>query len=361
MTEHIREPQHGVEEWSSLIHEHRYLQNGAYSRDRSPLPISVKRSYVQLKACDEILDFDEVGVGVYSQNNEDGILLYIFSRIGMTTKRSVEIGCDLSGSTVGVPEGNSLNLIINMGFDGLIVDIDADKVASIQHFFAQALPTKHFHAPAQGETPAHYFSPLIVAREVNADNINGILTDAGFVGELDLMSIDVDGPDLEIWQAVKVASPRVVVVEVNNRLPFDQPVYGQATTSSAPPETLEYQKWYGSSLAAACTVAHEKGYVFVGMGSTADQRDLRSARRVAGGNSRAAARGVFEPPDEPDAATNPAASVRHRRSRAFEDLAPRSGCSLREHCGVADFPHACRSGYEIECWLLRRRTGTAAC
>ena len=250
------------------LNETRYLQNGAYSRDRTPLSIAIKQYYLQLKTCREELDFDEAGVGVYSQNNEDGILLYIFSKIGMTTKRSVEIGCDVTGSTVGIPEGNSINLIVNMAFDGLIIDRDANHVGAIRHFFAQALPTKHYHSPAQVDTPAHYFSPAVVAREVSAENVNALLEEAGFAGELDLLSIDVDGPDLEIWKAIKVANPRVVIIEVNNRLPFDQLIYDHETRSNMPPDTLEYQASSGSSLAAVCMVAEEKGYIFIGMGTT---------------------------------------------------------------------------------------------
>ena len=52
----------------------------------------------------------------FSQNGEDGILLYIFSLIGMTNRRALEICC---GDGI---ECNATNLIVNHGFDGLLID-----------------------------------------------------------------------------------------------------------------------------------------------------------------------------------------------------------------------------------------------
>ena len=62
------------------------------------------------------LAFAEVGFQNYSQFDEDGILHYIFSLIGTTEKRSVEI-CAGTGY-----ESNSANLILNHGWYALLVD-----------------------------------------------------------------------------------------------------------------------------------------------------------------------------------------------------------------------------------------------
>lgn len=261
-------PKSTINDISQSLHEHRYLQNQSYSRDCLPSAISIKQYYVQLKESKSNLDFDEVGVSVFSQNNEDGILLFIFSVIGMYSKRCIEIGCDLTGSTIGVPEGNSINLIANFNYDGLIIDIDPAKIGAIRHYFSQSLTTKHFHRPEHQEMPASYYSPVLVAQQVTSENVNDIFVAAGFTGDIDLLSIDVDGADLSIWKSVSVIKPRVVVLEINSRLPFDVVVIAGMTPASASVETFEYQSSFGSSLAAACIVAAESEYVFVGMNST---------------------------------------------------------------------------------------------
>jgi hypothetical protein len=52
-----------------------------------------------------------------SQNGEDGILEYVFSKIGFGGRTFVEFG-------FGPREGNCLNLAVNHGFGGLFIDGD---------------------------------------------------------------------------------------------------------------------------------------------------------------------------------------------------------------------------------------------
>ena len=61
------------------------------------------------------LRFEDIGFKQYSQHNEDGILLYIFSLIGQTNKICVEICCG-NGQ-----ENNTANLLINHGWTGLLI------------------------------------------------------------------------------------------------------------------------------------------------------------------------------------------------------------------------------------------------
>jgi hypothetical protein len=48
---------------------------------------------------------------------------------------------------------------------------------------------------------------------VTRDNVNGLIEKVGIAGDIDLLSIDVDGMDYWIWDAVAVISPRVVIIE----------------------------------------------------------------------------------------------------------------------------------------------------
>ena len=69
--------------------------------------------YKQLSNAGAIdLSFDDVGFNVYSQTNEDGILLYIYSLLGLTNRKCVDIGA-------GAIEGSNVaNLLVNHGFGG---------------------------------------------------------------------------------------------------------------------------------------------------------------------------------------------------------------------------------------------------
>lgn len=84
--------------------------------------LSLKYKELAIKSNVKIDALDEVGFRVFSQNDEDGILLFIFSIIGTTNKRCVEICC---GDGI---ESNSTNLIINHSWEGLLFDGNKSKI-----------------------------------------------------------------------------------------------------------------------------------------------------------------------------------------------------------------------------------------
>ncbi len=160
-------------------------------------------------------EFMECGFRVFSQNDEDGILLRIFSQIESTNKYVVEIGSNCSGSAVGIPENLSTNLFINHGWHGVIFELDEVETSKITHFFAQNLATKHFHWMSKGVNS--YSSPQIVSGRIDPENINTKMIEERVPAEPDLLVIDIDGGDFSVIKALTVARPRVLVVEFEKR------------------------------------------------------------------------------------------------------------------------------------------------
>tara|TARA_B110000008_G_C16861810_1_gene521070 strand:- start:173 stop:472 length:300 start_codon:yes stop_codon:yes gene_type:complete len=66
----------------------------------------------------EMPSIQDVGFRLHSQFEEDGMLLYIFSVIGTSNKRAIEL-CAGSGETC-----MASNLIINHGWEALLLDGD---------------------------------------------------------------------------------------------------------------------------------------------------------------------------------------------------------------------------------------------
>ena len=142
----------------------------------------------------DLPDLRQLGFKVFSQTDEDGILLYIFSIIGTATKKSVEI---CAGDGI---ECNTANLIINHGWHGLLVDGNSALVKKGIAFY-------------RNHPQTIVYPPTFVHSWITRDNINDILNKNGFKGEIDLLSLDMDGVDFWIWQAINIIEPRVVVVE----------------------------------------------------------------------------------------------------------------------------------------------------
>ena len=61
-------------------------------------------------------NINKFGIKIYSQNDEDGIILYIFKHIGIKTKKFVEIGVE-NGT-----ECNTTNLLKNFNWKGIQIE-----------------------------------------------------------------------------------------------------------------------------------------------------------------------------------------------------------------------------------------------
>ncbi len=148
---------------------------------------------------------------VFSQNDEDGMLLRIFSHIGKINQYVIEIGSNCNESDLGIPENLSTNLIVNHGWHGVIFEIDQVECDKMRYFFARDYATKHFHTPFNGKEG--FFSPLIVQKSISPENIDQVLRDVCNEEEPDLMVIDIDGGDYAVISSMSAVSPRVLVVE----------------------------------------------------------------------------------------------------------------------------------------------------
>lgn len=185
--------------------------------------------------------FTDVGFRCHSQFEEDGILLYIFALIGTTNKTCVELG---AGNGI---ECNTANLILNHGWWGYLFDGDSHNVSVGTRFFREA-PSTWLYPP--GFTRAW----------LRADNVDQVLADAGVSGEVDLLSIDLDGMDFWIWRAIESLSPRVVVCETHNVIPPEQAL----AVPYDPEFEIKIPDYHSASLAAMTKLAEQKGLRLVG-------------------------------------------------------------------------------------------------
>lgn len=182
---------------------------------------------------------------VYSQNGEDGLLLHLFSTVGVRNRYFVEFGCG-NGS-----ECNTANLSVNFGWRGLLLDADEDRIAHARAFYDRMLGARADNV-------------RITRARVTAENINDILRRQAPEREIDLLSIDIDGNDYWVWRAIEAVAPRVAVIEYNA-------VYGpeRSLTVKYDPEFRRWAKhpsglYFGASLTALAKLGREKGYRLVG-------------------------------------------------------------------------------------------------
>ena len=180
---------------------------------------------------------------VLSQNGDDGLIAFIFSQIGTTNKKFIEFGIG-NGS-----ECNMANFIQSFGWNGLLIDGNQKGVEAARRLYAKEIQ--------QGTVK-------IDLQFLTTENINQVFENNGLTGDIDLLSVDIDGNDYWIWDKISVVNPRVVVIEYN-------PSFGISRSVTVPYAADFYRfdrhksGWYhGLSLKAAEKLGKSKGYDLVG-------------------------------------------------------------------------------------------------
>lgn len=192
-----------------------------------------------------VSNLDEIEFKVYSQWNDDGIIQYLINNIEIPHKTFVEFGVE------NYTEANTRFLLMNNNWSGLIMD---GSEANMNYVKNDSIFWKH--------------DLQCKAVFIDAENVNNLITEAGFDPELGILHIDIDGNDYWVWKATTVVNPVIVIIEYNSLFGFDKPW-------STPYDPKFYRTnyhhsnlLYGTSLLSACDLAKEKGYTFVGCNSS---------------------------------------------------------------------------------------------
>jgi hypothetical protein len=181
---------------------------------------------------------------VYSQWGEDGIIQWLLGQIEVPRNVFVEFGVQ------DYEESSTRFLLVNNHWSGLILDGSA---ASIERVRRSPIYWRHNLKALQA----------FVTRE----NINELLTGQGLGGDIGLLSVDIDGNDYWVWQAITCVSPAIVVVEYNARFGIDRCVTIPYNPSFERTRAHHSGIYYGASLPALYALGRTRGYSLVGCNS----------------------------------------------------------------------------------------------
>ena len=172
---------------------------------------------------------------VFSQNGEDGVLAEILRRVGAPARHFVEFGVE-SGR-----EGNCVYLADVAGWHGLFIEAGEEMFRLLSDKYAAQDGVQTIRA------------------RVTARNVEALFAQAGVPEEPDVVSIDVDGQDYWIWEAIERYRPRVMVVEYNSAIDPRR----KLVQPDEPDRSWDGTDRYGASLAALQALAEGKGYRLV--------------------------------------------------------------------------------------------------
>lgn len=132
---------------------------------------------------------------VYTQTGEDGIIAKILEILPETDQWCVEFG-----AWDGVHLCNSRNLILNAGYNAVMIEGSASKAKELANTYKEY----------PGVVPMNAF----VGYTPN-DNLDTLLAKTDIPVNFDFLSIDVDGNDYHIWNAMSKYQPKIVCIEYN--------------------------------------------------------------------------------------------------------------------------------------------------
>jgi hypothetical protein len=188
----------------------------------------------------------ESGFRVYSEFEEDGMILYVLTMIGLKSRKVVEMCCGTGRECM------ASNLILNHGFDGYLFDGDAANIELARGFF-------------QSKRDCLLYPPVLRNAWITTDNVNSLLAEAGCSGEVDIFSLDIDGNDYWIWQAIEITKPRLLICETHNIIPGDLSLTIEYNPEfDCQSKTGPEQDYRGVSLLAMVKLCREKGYRLIG-------------------------------------------------------------------------------------------------
>jgi hypothetical protein len=203
--------------------------------------LRLQLGWLQSAAIRSADDIGEAEFRVFSQWGEDGIIQFLTQRIPIENEVFVEFGVQ------DYRESNTRFLLEKDNWRGLILDAGE---AHREFLKSTEIGWRHWIDA--------------VTAFIDRDNINDLIADAGIEGEIGLLSIDIDGNDYWVLEAIEVVSPLILVVEYNS-------IFGPSAEVSVPYDPLfdrakAHPSWlyWGASLAALAALADRKGYALVG-------------------------------------------------------------------------------------------------
>ena len=189
------------------------------------------------KSLNELNDYH---YSIFSQFNEDSVIQYLIKNLKIENKIFIEIGVE------NYEEANTRYLLENNNWEGLIIDSSKENINIIKkqnYFWRHKLKAENTF--------------------INVENVNEIIDKYKFPKQIGLLSIDIDGNDYWIWEAISVVSPDILVIEYNALYGSEKSLTLKYEKNFKRPDKGIYKCLYGASLKALTSLSERKGYSLV--------------------------------------------------------------------------------------------------
>lgn len=153
---------------------------------------SINKKKSNEKFSNELDQINQFEYKITSQNNEDGIIDYIFTKVP-NNKKFVEIG-------FGFYENNTLNLIKN-NWSGFLIDLHYKENLLFKKLLKFFFPKSNVN---------------VITEKITKNNINSILQNNIGNSEIDFFSLDIDSNDYWVLKNMNLQNIKCICLEYNH-------------------------------------------------------------------------------------------------------------------------------------------------
>lgn len=186
-------------------------------------------------------EIERAEFGVFSQFGEDGIIQFLVQRVPIRNHVFVEFGVE------DYVESNTRFLLVHDAWRGLIID------AGTAH--------RRF---LEDSRLAWRTTIDAVTAFIDRENVNDVVRAGGVSGEIGLLSIDIDGNDYWVLDAIDCVAPQILVAEYNSLFGPDRAVTVPYDPSFDRGSKHFSHLYWGASLQSLTRAADRKGLALVG-------------------------------------------------------------------------------------------------
>jgi hypothetical protein len=197
---------------------------------------------------------------IFSQWGEDGILQFLTQAIPLRHRTFIEFGVE------DFHESNCRFLLTKDRWRGFVIDGSEENMRRLR-------------------SADFYWKSDLRCRTafITRENVSSLLEESGFDKEVGVLSIDLDGVDWHVLEALGAWRPAILVVEYNDAFGWTRPVTVPYSSDFVRQKRHSSNLYWGANLPAFLYLASARGYALVGTNSVGSnaffvRRDLLGNR-----------------------------------------------------------------------------------
>jgi hypothetical protein len=193
---------------------------------------------------------------VFSQWGEDGIIQFLVNHLEIAHRTFIEFGVE------DFSESNCRFLLMKDYWQGFVIDGSEKNIARLR--------SSYFYWQTQLSCKTSF---------ITRENVASLLDESGFDKELGILSVDIDGVDYHVLDALTQWRPAILIVEYNEAFGNERPVSVPYDPAFVRRQKHSSNQYWGANLPAFCYLAEQRNYALVGINGVASnaffvRRDL---------------------------------------------------------------------------------------